>query len=1323
MKKIFYFIPIFFLIFVLVACISKPKTYVITYHLNNETNTITKEYQKNEAISSSFFDASLDGFEPIGWYHDEAFVNEVVFPYKVTKNEDFYLKWETKTLTITFINGEDEKQTQIPYNTKAEQPTTPSKEGYTFKGWSTNSTTYTAWNFDTPITNDLTLYAFFEEQSFTVIFIVDQLSSKETVSYGNTITKENPTKEGYNFKGWSTKENEYHTFDTNTKITKDMTLYAFFEIKTFTVSFINGTDVLTTASIHYNSKVEKPNNPSILGFKFINWYQDETFTKLFDFTTPIIKDTIIYGKFEPVHTHTITLSIDGVESTKLVNDGECIRLDTPVKTGYTFQNWNLNGSIFNLNTPITQDLHLIAVFKINTYKITFKNDSKTNVISAEYQTTIQEPVKPTKEGYTFDGWYNGLIKFDFRTPITKDMILIAKYTPNTYIVTFTNEDGSLIEEKEVQYKQTVTIQNPSKQGYTFVGWFIGSTPFDLATAITENITLVAKFEPVITYTVTFKNGTDIETVLVEQGKLVEEPTQPIKEGFSFLGWFENDIKFDFNTPIESDITLTAKFEESILNITSSAGYNEGLFIEFEKLNQVALADYSISYKSSLSTTYLPVDKELIREKGNHIRCDIVGLPKGTYDVQIAVEGKTVHQSFKVSEDDRSGYAHFGNTSGIGAYKNDGSLKSNAVVVYVSDQTKNTVTAKIGSKTYTGLANIIKACTSASYALDIRILGEIQTTQWNKKTHGTGNTSARQTNLENTFKYTTDSSGWDEGSSSNYSKLNEKEIISKGINSMSEDLAKGITQLNGLTNQVLRSKKASSSKIYEYDSYYNMLDVVSGQNITIEGIGTDASIFQWGFTFKKSDSIEVKNLRFYNYTEDAVGFEGSSSDITHGNYWIHNCTFDLGVNHWDVCYEADKGDGDGSTDVKYCHNVTISYTQYNSTHKTNLIGSGDSALQYNITLHHNYYNKAGSRLPLVRQANIHIYNNYYYGSTGYSHSIRANCYAFVENNYYDGGKNPYELVSGGVIKSYNNIYNNVSTSGNYKKGNTVTSRTQTVSSTCKPDGKTDYSNFDTNAKLFYYNQEGYSDVQILLDTNTIPDFCKTYAGVLKANAKGLPESSTGGSQTPDPILPPTEEDVSWENVVTLDFSSSISIPQTEYSLTAPTTKGFSYSFNSTSTDTGSTTTNYMKVENGMLKVIDTSKVSTFGYYIFDQVYQSGKMRISLDFIPQKSSGSWTMIHFLDGDTNLGIRTNSDKVLGYTTDGSTITPIATKAMEANKTYSIVLIIDYDTGTASIEINGEKIALSYTNAIKGIMFQTANADTARSFSIDNIKIDIAN
>lgn len=1293
-----------------------------------DQTTYTTQTVKYNTFVSVITPPIQEGQTFVGWFTEANEPFDYATPIK--EHRKLYAKYESTTLcTVTFQVDHQSRTEQVNKHQLVVKPTDPVKTGYTFIGWYYGIVPF---DFNSPITEDITLTAKFEIASYEVKFYNGEtLLQSDHVDYnGLVVLPEAPDKLGYTFKGWSLDSHQFIAFDETKGIKENTTLYAYFEIQTFQVIFRGNGKVLDTQTIEYGKLATSILPPVQIGFTFEGWFANESYTIGFDFTTPIQKETTIYGKFTPVITYTVTFETETEITTETVNkNGNVNEPSTPTKQGYTFVGWFVENKQFDFTTPITEDITLVAKFEIKVFEIKFYNAAVLyDTQNIAYGNTVVLPAEPNKVGHTFKGWSTSstsYVPFSESTPIEEDKTLYAFFEANTYTVTFIANEQT-IDTLSVAYGNSVqAVKAPEQTGFAFIGWFLpdATTAFDFTAPITQNIVLTAKYEEVVIYTITFQVEDETFTQQVNASSYAKEPEQPIKDGYAFLGWFYDDTKFNFNTPIEDDILLVARFEKESFTVTSSGAYQEGLFVEFNSLTNTALADYSVEYKPSTSTTYQTLDRELIREKNGIIRFDIIGLSAGEYDVRLSANDLTMTRSFSVVADDRSGYAHFGYTKGIGAYNDDGTLKDNAVVVYVTDETKNTVTAKIGSKTYTGLVNIIQASTNASYALDIRILGEIQTTQWNSKTHGKGNTADRQNNLENTFKYTSDSSGWDTGSSSNYTKLNEKEIISKGINSMSDDIAKGITQLKGLTNQVLRDKKASSAGNYEYDSYYNMLDVSGGQNITIEGIGTDATIFQWGFAFKKCNSIEVKNLRFYNYTEDAVGFEGTSGkQKDFGNYWVHNCTFDLGVNNWDVCYENDKTDGDGSTDVKYCHSVTISYTQYNKTHKTNLIGSSDSALQYNITLHHNYYNQCGSRLPLVRQANIHMYNNYYYGSTGYSSSIRANCYAFVENCYYDGGKNPYEIVTSSThsktgAKYYNNLFNNVSSSGSYKKENTVTSRTASVSSGCMPDGSTDYSNFDTNATLFYYDSVNkVSKVKDLLDPTKVPEHCKTYSGVLKSNVKFEPSTP----EQPDVPENPDEGEITWTNVLTEDFSSTQTITQISAGDTAP--KGISYYY--TGGTDGSVANNNLTIEDGSLKIIDTSTATTFGYYMFDQTYTTGKVKVAIDFTPTTSNGKWTPIHFLDGNSNIGIRTNDSKILGYTTDSSTVTPILNSAITANKTYHIELILDFDKNTASISIDGNTVVLTNYSCheLKGIMFQTAGTNS-RSFSVDNITIDTAN
>ena len=92
---------------------------------------------------------------------------------------------------------------------------------------------------------------------------------------------------------------------------------------------------------------------------------------------------------------------------------------------------------------------------------------------------IQQPTAPTKEGYTFAGWYSdsGLTQdFDFTTPISTDITLYAKWDVNYYTVTFDSNGGSAITARSIQAGQKATKpDDPTKDGYDFKGWTLNGS--------------------------------------------------------------------------------------------------------------------------------------------------------------------------------------------------------------------------------------------------------------------------------------------------------------------------------------------------------------------------------------------------------------------------------------------------------------------------------------------------------------------------------------------------------------------------------------------------------------------------------------------------------------------------------------------------------------------------------------------------------------------------------------------------------------------------------------------------------------------------------
>lgn len=217
----------------------------------------------------------------------------------------------------------------------------------------------------------------------------------------------------------------------------------------------------------------------------------------------------------------------------------------------------------------------------NTYEVTFKNGNFTEVVEVKENDTVARPADPTKEGYTFEGWYYNGTRFDFTTKITENITLEARWTSDSakkWVITFDANGGKSVESLNVEDGKTIVdIPTTAREGYTFVGWYYNNQKFDFNTKITKDITLTAKWEKVekeepdntgttstTKYTVKFDSngGTSVKSVSVEKNKTVTKPTDPTRDGYTFIGWYNGESLFDFSSKITKNITLTAKWEKN-----------------------------------------------------------------------------------------------------------------------------------------------------------------------------------------------------------------------------------------------------------------------------------------------------------------------------------------------------------------------------------------------------------------------------------------------------------------------------------------------------------------------------------------------------------------------------------------------------------------------------------------------------------------------------------------------------------------------------------------------------------------------------------------
>ena len=192
----------------------------------------------------------------------------------------------------------------------------------------------------------------------------------------------------------------------------------------------------------------------------------------------------------------------------------------------------------------------------------------TKFIDNDKNSKFEELVpEPTKENYTFAGWYNGDEIFDFTTVPTGDVTLTAKWTANDYYVSFVTEHGDPPTSQNVKYNGTANDPGKlSEDGYTFIGWYTDDTydtEFDFTKPITSNTTVYAKWTA-NDYEVSFitEHGNAPASQNVKYNGTATDPGKLSEEGYTFGGWYADEnrtIEFDFTQPIKSNTPVYAKW--------------------------------------------------------------------------------------------------------------------------------------------------------------------------------------------------------------------------------------------------------------------------------------------------------------------------------------------------------------------------------------------------------------------------------------------------------------------------------------------------------------------------------------------------------------------------------------------------------------------------------------------------------------------------------------------------------------------------------------------------------------------------------------------
>ena len=536
---------------------------------------------------------------------------------------------------------------------------------------------------------------------------------------------------------------------------------------------------------------------------------------------------------------------------------------------------------------------------------------------------------------------------------------------------------------------TVKPENASDRTYTW------NTSNGAVATVSGGIVHAAGVgEAVISATTSDGNKVASCRVTVKAAELGKDPTTP---GGGVEDPGQAEIK-----PVDGGPVITK----------ASAGELEAAYVEWTAAPNATW--YNVYVSAAGANQWTQLDAPLVRQYQNYYRADAVGLKAGTYDMKVVPVGSNGEAAqYASSAEGITVYAHertgfgFVNGSSSGAYNDDGTLKDNAILVYVTEENKDSVsitgTSNQGVQaTFTGVQNIIAAMKSAKSIVEpvcIRVVGNI---------------------------------------------------------SDPANMPKGDLYIDGVSQ------------------------------LTIEGVGTDATMNGFGVVIKNSSNLEVRNLGFMNCNSkegDDVGLQQGNNHI-----WVHNCDFFYG----DAGSDADQVKGDGALDTKKSTYVTHSYNHFWDNGKCNLQGMKDETTSNYITYHHNWYDHSDSRHPRIRTCTVHIYNNYFDGNAKYCVGVTMGASAFVENNFFRStvamkpmlssnqgtdalGEGTFSGEAGGIIKSYGNTFQgsyalltqNDTTADNIDCY-AASSRSEKVPATYKTkSGGTTYNNFDTASDMYSY----------------------------------------------------------------------------------------------------------------------------------------------------------------------------------------------------------------------------------------------------------------
>lgn len=590
------------------------ETVKIEYITASGMNGEMEEVEKGTEYTIKDIGISYDGKIFLYWRTIDGKQYSPGDKYIATENLKLSAVYEDIIFKITY----DANEGELPYELKKTFEKTyglpyyiekyePSRSGYIFKGWSENSNAQAADANYAPgnaytLNRDLTLYAVWEGETYSIVYDANEGENAPQTQTAKkyqdiTITNSKPTREGYDFIGWSTKpsptedEKEYDSGDTYKERTS-VTLYAVWKLKEYTITYNanGGSPEPDKQTKLYEEDIRiTSQRPSRDNYYFESWNtkQDGTGT---EYASGSIysenADVTLYAIWS-AGNYTIEYDTNGGKNgpeDQNGNIGESITISStePTRDGYTFLGWSTDSSATSADSKYApgktysgpDSITLYAVWSINSYTLTIDANGGTVSETSKNLKTNEEywPANPTPAaGYGFTGWDNtegsvlietipdekeegGITVQYYKYKITmrtQNSTIKARYDPLWYTISYNSNTTDTVAGMPAsttgQYtnKLTLSTATPTRVGYTFKGWSTnqnatsGQASGSEFTMPNYNITWYAIWE-VNSYTLTYDanggSGAPSSSSHNYGSSVTLSTTQPTRSGYTFKGW-------------------------------------------------------------------------------------------------------------------------------------------------------------------------------------------------------------------------------------------------------------------------------------------------------------------------------------------------------------------------------------------------------------------------------------------------------------------------------------------------------------------------------------------------------------------------------------------------------------------------------------------------------------------------------------------------------------------------------------------------------------------------------------------------------------------